>query len=131
MTTNRVTRGLWFGLGWIFVAIGGIGVIVPGLPTTGFMVLAASCFARSSPRFLRWILDLPGVGPAVESYRNGDGMPRRAKISALAMMTVAVFASVVFALDSVMARAIVLALWAIGVWFVGMHIPTTPEPPLS
>ena len=117
-------RWAWFALGWIAVALGGIGVVVPGLPTTGFFVLAASCFARSSPRFERWVLSLPGVGPLVRDHRAGLGMPRRAKVSAVAVMVVAVVASVVFALESPVVRAVVLAAGAIGVWYVGWHVPT-------
>ena len=70
-------------LGWIAVALGGLGVFVPGLPTTGFFVLAAACFARSSPRFEQWVLGLPKVGPLVRDHRAGLGMPRRAKVVAI------------------------------------------------
>ncbi|MEZ5229216.1 MAG: DUF454 family protein [Acidimicrobiales bacterium] len=67
----------WMLLGWLMVGIGGIGIVVPGLPTTGFFVAAAACFSKSSPRFEQWILDLPGVGPLVRDYRAGLGMPVR------------------------------------------------------
>ena len=52
-------------MGFIFVALGFIGVLVPGMPTTVFMILAAACFAKSSPKFERWILDLPVIGKFV------------------------------------------------------------------
>ena len=76
-------------LGWLAVALGGLGVVVPGLPTTGFFVLAAACFARSSPRFERWVLSLPTIGPLVRDHRAGLGMPRRAKVLAIGMMLAA------------------------------------------
>ena len=79
----------WFALGWTAVALGVVGIVVPGLPTTGFFVLAAASFARSSPRFEQWVLDLPKVGPLVRDYRAGLGMPRRAKVMAIAMMLTA------------------------------------------
>src|SRR5690554_5711697 len=62
---NRPGRALWFVGGWVAVGVGGLGVVVPGLPTTGFLIIAASCFPRSSPRFEQWVLDLPRFGPMV------------------------------------------------------------------
>lgn len=121
---SRLARGMWFGAGWLAVAIGGIGVVVPGLPTTGFMVMAAACFARCSPRFERWVLDLPGVGPAVADYRAGLGMPRRAKIVAIVMMVVAVTISVGVLLEHPLLRIAIAGAGAVGVWYVGVRIPT-------
>jgi uncharacterized membrane protein YbaN (DUF454 family) len=117
------TRWLLLGLGWTSVLLGAIGVVVPGLPTTGFFVLAAWCFARSSPRFEAWVLGLPGIGPMVADHQAGLGMPRRAKALAIGSMALAVVTSATFALDGV-ARAVVLALGVVGVWFVGWRIPT-------
>ena len=77
-------RLVWIPIGLVCVGIGGIGVVVPGLPSTGFFVLAAAAFARSSPRLEAWLLDLPGVGPLVRDYRAGLGMPRSAKVTAIA-----------------------------------------------
>ena len=81
--SGRLARGAWFALGWAAVGIGTIGVVVPGLPTTVFFVVAAACFSRSSPRFEQWVLERPGVGPLVRDYRAGLGMPRNAKVAAI------------------------------------------------
>ncbi|NJK44701.1 MAG: DUF454 domain-containing protein [Pleurocapsa sp. SU_196_0] len=62
-------RWLWFSLGWFFVVIGFIGAVLPVLPSTVFFIAAAACFARSSPRFEAWVLNLPGVGKLVREYR--------------------------------------------------------------
>jgi uncharacterized protein len=110
-------------VGWLAVALGGIGIVVPGLPTTGFFVLAAACFARSSPRFERWVLDLPTIGPLVRDYRDGLGMPRRAKAIAITMMLTACVLSSL-ALGSPVLAAVVLGLGAIGTWYVGWRVPT-------
>lgn len=110
-------------LGWTAVALGGIGIVVPVLPTTGFFVLAAACFARSSPRFERWVLDLPKVGPLVRDHRAGLGMPRRVKVIAIGMMLAACTISAVTVGHPVVA-VVVLGLGAVGTWYVGWRVPT-------
>ena len=109
--------------GFVAVGLGTVGIVVPGLPTTGFFVLAAACFARSSPRFERWVLDLPGVGPMVRDHRAGLGMPRRAKVVAIAMMLTACVLSS-WALGSPVAAVIILGAGAVGTWYVGWRVPT-------
>lgn len=121
-----IARSAWFAAGWLAVAVGGIGVVVPGLPTTGFMIIAAACFSRSSPRFEQWVLRLPGVGRAVADYRAGLGMPLRAKITAITMMLVAVSISVVFFVDHASLRAVIVGAGAVGVWYVARRVPTAP-----
>lgn len=110
-------------LGWLAVALGAVGIVVPGLPTTGFFVLAAACFARSSPRFERWVLGLPTVGPMVRDHRAGLGMPRRAKMTAIAMMVAACCLSA-WSLRSPVAGAVILAAGATGTWYVLRRVPT-------
>lgn len=125
-TTGEVRRGparvLWLLGGFTCVGLGGLGIVVPGLPTTGFFILAASCFARSSPRFEQWVLSLPGIGPAVSDYRAGLGMPRRAKVLACSMIVAMVGLSA-WQLAGAVAWVIV-AVGAVGVWFVARRVPT-------
>lgn len=123
---SRLARGAWFGAGWLAVAAGGIGVVVPGLPTTGFMIIAAACFARCSPRFEQWVLDLPGVGRSVADYRSGLGMPKRAKIAAVSMMMVAISISVGLLLDNTTLRIVIVAAGLIGTWYIVRRVPTGP-----
>jgi uncharacterized membrane protein YbaN (DUF454 family) len=117
-----VIRAGWAAVGIMCVALGAVGVIVPGLPTTVFFIGAAACFARSSPRLEAWVLGLPTIGPAVADYRAGRGMPRRAKVIALSMMTIAVATSVAL-LPSWPIRAVVMALGLIGAVAIA-RIPT-------
>jgi uncharacterized membrane protein YbaN (DUF454 family) len=116
-------RWLWLAGGFVAVALGSIGIVVPGLPTTGFFILAASCFAKSSPRFEQWVLGLRGVGPMVRDYRAGLGMPRKAKGFAIGSIVVFVGLAAAFALDGVV-RIVVLVAGAIGIWYVGWRVPT-------
>jgi uncharacterized protein len=115
---------MWFVIGWVAVGIGSIGIVVPGLPTTVFFIIAAACFARSSPRFERWVLDLPHIGRAVRDYRAGLGMSRRAKAFALTMMLAFGTLSIVLLRDRIVIAAAIAALLAIGVWYIVFRVPT-------
>ena len=125
---GEVRRGpvawLWLAAGGAAVAVGGVGIVVPGLPTTVFSVIAAACFARSNPRFEQWVLDLPRIGPMVRDHRAGLGMPRKAKIVAVTMIVAASVASGVFAIDNRAIGALVVALGLVGVVYVLWRVPT-------
>ncbi len=119
-----VARVGWMVAGWLLVAVGGIGVVVPGLPSTGFFILAAGCFSKSSPRFEQWILDLPGVGPLVADYRAGLGMPRSAKVRANVLMWVAIGISTGFVINVSAIRLAVIVLGCVGSWVILVRVPT-------
>lgn len=115
---------LWFAAGSLSVVLGGIGVLVPGLPTTVFFIVAAACFARSNPRFERWVLDLPRIGPLVRDHRAGLGMPRRAKAVAVSMIVAAAGASALLVIDNPAVGAIVIALGLVGISYILFRVPT-------
>ena len=117
-------RLLWLGLGFLFVGLGFVGVVVPGMPSTIFFIVAAYFFSRSSKRFLNWVLNLPKVGPAVRDYRAGLGMPLRAKRIVVAIIALMVLLAAGFAIKSLAVKLIVLAIGAVGMWFVGIRVPT-------
>jgi uncharacterized membrane protein YbaN (DUF454 family) len=121
---SRPVRWMWFGVGWVAVGLGTLGVIVPGLPTTVFFIVAASCFARSSPRFERWVLGLPRVGVLVSNYRDGLGMPRRAKAWAIGMIVVFAGSSAVFSRERLALAGAIAALGAIGIAYILVRVPT-------
>ena len=127
-TAPRVRRGpvawLWFAAGWVSVALGGLGVIVPGLPTTVFFIVAAWCFARCSPRFEQWVLDLPKIGPMVRDHRAGLGMSRRAKAIAVSMIVLFAGGSGLFLIGNRAVGAVVVALGLVGVAYVLLRVPT-------
>jgi uncharacterized membrane protein YbaN (DUF454 family) len=124
---RTLARGAWMALGFVCVGLGSIGVIVPGLPTTVFFLAAASCFARSSPRFEKWVLSLPGVGPMVRDARAGLGMPRRAKVAALTMIWVAIALSLVALWGTPWAVILVVALGLIGTAYILWRVPTREQ----
>jgi uncharacterized membrane protein YbaN (DUF454 family) len=76
---GRAARLGWLAMGWICVALGVIGAMLPLMPTTIFLILAVGCFARSSPRLEAWLLDHPRVGPTLRAWRRDGAIGRRAK----------------------------------------------------
>lgn len=73
-------------VGWLSVALGVIGIFLPVLPTTPFLLLAAACFVRSSRHFYDWLVDHPRLGPWFRDYLEGNGIPLKGKTYAIATM---------------------------------------------
>jgi uncharacterized membrane protein YbaN (DUF454 family) len=87
---NRFVRVLLIGTGWLSVVLGVIGIFLPVLPTTPFLLLAAACFARSSPRFYHWLVDHPRLGPWIRDYLEGNGIALKGKVYAIGLMWVSI-----------------------------------------
>jgi uncharacterized membrane protein YbaN (DUF454 family) len=81
-------RPLYFFLGWCFFGLGAVGTVVPGLPTTPFMLLALWAFSKSSPRFHDWLYAHKLFGPPLQQWRTHRVIPLKPKI--LAILTMAV-----------------------------------------
>lgn len=101
-------------LGTLSLVLGVIGMVLPVLPTTPFILLSAWCYYRSSQRFHDWLINHPRLGPIVEEYANEEGMSKDSKIKALAMTWIAVLFTAVFVLDSVHMRLLIVGLALIG-----------------
>lgn len=93
---NPLLRGLLFALGWLSIALGVLGVFLPLLPTTPFMLLAAGCFARSSERFYGWITSHRKYGPLIADYLAGKGLPLRAKYLAISLLWLSILTGVLW-----------------------------------
>ena len=83
---SPVIRTLLLAIGWLSVILGIIGIFLPVLPTTPFLLLAAACFARSSRRFYLWLVEHPRLGPWVRDYLDGHGIPLKAKVYSIGLM---------------------------------------------
>lgn len=79
-------RPLYAAAGWVMVALGVVGLFLPVMPTTVFMILAAWLFSRSSPRFEAWLLRHPIFGPPVRQWRERGAIPPLAKLFAVVSM---------------------------------------------
>ena len=122
--SNPIIKALWVIAGSVFVVLGAFGVILPGLPTTPFLILAAACYIRSSQRLYDWLIANKTFGPYLRDYREGKGIPKRAKKIALVMMTIFVGYAVLFALDDLFVRIVVLILGMIGFFYVAYRVPS-------
>jgi len=110
--------------GFFFVALGLIGAVLPILPTTIFMILAAGCFARSSPRFRAWLIGHRIFGPPVRAWGAEGAIPMPAKIIAVSAIFLSFGVTVTFA---------PLPFWAdialgAGLFVLSLYIITRPEP---
>ena len=124
---SPLARAGWVLIGLVCVAIGGVGIVLPGLPTTVFFIAAAASFAKSSPRLEAWVLGLPKIGQAVQDYRGGLGMPRRAQVIAITMMTAAVALSA-WIIGWWWFRGALLLAWIVGLAVI-LRVPTKREAP--
>lgn len=84
----KAGRLLFFALGVLSLGVGLVGVVLPILPTTIFIIVAAACFARSSERLERKLLDDPRFGPTIVAWRRDGAIPKRGKILAMVGMTI-------------------------------------------
>ena len=106
---------LWIGFGWFFVALGLIGIALPLLPTTPFLLLAALCFSKGSDKIYQWLITHPTLGPPINDWQEKRAITRRSKIIATASMLVLL----------VITPLVGAPLWAAGVQAVVLSIVAT------
>ncbi|MEE8167965.1 MAG: YbaN family protein [Candidatus Hydrothermarchaeales archaeon] len=121
ISRKRLVRVLLIVAGTFFVGIGVVGIFLPVLPTTPFLLLAAACYARSSERFYNWLLNNKWFGNYIKNYREGKGVPLNVKVLSISFLWITIGYSVVFVVHIFLLR-IILSLIAIG---VTIHILST------
>ena len=83
---KRAGRIILIIIGTIALGLGVVGIFVPLLPTTPFLLLAAACYARSSPRFYHWLIHHHWLGEYIRNYRENRAIRFRAKVITIAIM---------------------------------------------
>ncbi|MTI45737.1 DUF454 domain-containing protein [Roseibium hamelinense] len=125
LTEARLRRASYKLLGFLSLGIGAVGAVLPVLPTTIFLILAAACFARSSPELEKRLLDHPTFGPPVLAWREHGAIPPKAKAFAVGGMFVG------FTLFYAMTKPNGLALFLAILFFGGsaLYVLTRPSYP--
>ena len=112
--TSKLKRQLLIIAGTIFVIVGVIGIFVPILPTTPFLLLAAACYIRSSQKFYSWLINNRLFGTYIRNYMEGRGMPIKIKAFTITLLWVVIGISICIVAPNLTLK-IVLAIIAIGV----------------
>jgi len=116
-------KALFFFLGSLSLGLGILGILLPGLPTTPFLLLSAALYVKSSRRLYNWLLNHKIFGKFIRDYRENKSIALKHKILALGMMTTMISISVIMVLENIYLRISVILLGLIGA-FVILSIPT-------
>ena len=111
---SQTTRILWLLFGLMTLGLGLVGVVLPLLPTTPFLLLAAFGFAKSSPRLHDWLVSHPQFGPLIENWRQHGSIDRRSKV----------FAVIAIAATFGISLALGVKPWVLGVQAVVLSVVT-------
>jgi len=127
---RKITRALWLIAGMICLVLGAIGIVLPILPTTPFLLASAACFCKSSSRMYNWLLSNKWFGEYIRNYREGRGLPMKTKITALTVLWATIGISTVFFLNRLLPPQLVLPMQlimlavAVGVSIHILRLPT-------
>ena len=126
---QKLAKSLWLLLGTICLVLGAIGIVLPILPTTPFLLAAAACYYKSSPRMHKWLLNNKWFGEYLRNYTEGKGLTKKTKITALTVLWATIGFSIIFVLDRLLSATLVLPMQIIMVTVaiaVSVHILRLP-----
>ena len=110
LLNNRILRLILIVLGCVSTLLAVVGIFVPLLPTVPLLLLAAACFARSSESFHNWLLDHPQLGPMIRDFLDGQGIPLRAKITAIMLIWVSISVSTLLIIPLLWVKIFLIAI---------------------
>ena len=122
----RVVRMFFVGAGTLSLILGIIGIFLPLLPTTPFLLLASACYVRGSERMHRRLMEHRHLGPYIRNFEQGKGMPRRAKIIVILVLWMSYAYTLYLVPQMELKIGLLLIALAVTVWLVRM-----PEPPVE
>jgi len=120
---NRFVKFLLISAGTISIFLGFIGIFIPILPTTPFLLLAAALYSKSSDKFYNWLINNRLFGSFIRNYREGKGITLQAKFISLTSLWLVLGSTIIYAIENIYLK-ILLLLIAIGVTIHLLLIPT-------
>jgi uncharacterized membrane protein YbaN (DUF454 family) len=116
--TSRFMKAVLVVVGTLSVGLGVLGIFLPLLPTTVFLLLAAACYARSSDRFYRWLVHHRWLGTYIRNHYEGRGMRRRDKIVTLVALWIGIGVTAIWSVEALWIRMLLLAIASGVTWHV-------------
>ena len=107
---KKIVKTLYFIGGTISLILGIIGIVLPILPTTPFLLLAAACYARSSEKFYNWLLNNRILGSYIRNYIEGRGMPIKVKIFTISMLWITILISAFLIIQIIWIRVVLIII---------------------
>ena len=121
-SNKKFVRVLFFIAGSITLAFGTIGIVLPILPTTPFLLASIACYLRSSERMTHWMLTNKYFGKYIKNYREGKGIPLKTKIFAISLLWITIVYSAFFIVPIWIVQIILFAVAAT----VTLHLVRLP-----
>ena len=113
-------------VGTISLALGILGIVLPVLPTTPFLLLTAYCYFRSAPAWHKRLVDSKHLGPDIKNFQENKCIPVRIKVYAISMLWITITVSAVFAVSLLWVRLLLFAI-AIGVTWHILSYPSNKQ----
>ncbi|WP_082234493.1 YbaN family protein [Halobacillus massiliensis] len=115
---KNIKRFLLIIIGWLSLAIGVLGIVLPLIPTTPLLLLAAACFFRSSDRMYWWLLENKYFGHYIKNYRKYKGIPLKGKIMGITALWVSILYSALFVVPLLFVKILLICIAAYFTWFI-------------
>ena len=110
ISRSKPVRYLYMVVGTFFLVLGLIGIIIPVLPTTPFLLVTAACYSRGSARFYHWLMNHRYMGPYLKAWRYERRIPRHAKIAAFVMIAISISFAVIYVIPLTPVKILVAAV---------------------